>query len=304
MEFKVHSAQVTNVAYSPDGKYVLSAGGSGDSRMILRDALTWKEVHRFPLEGDNAWIADVAFSPDSKHFATAGGRNGLVRVWSTKSCRQVGEMLAEGEYVSDVCFSPDGRRIVACGHEATVGFQPPKRDKGGWMRVYDAASFKQLHLIYSYERAMDAIGYLPDSKRLLSRGDDHALRFWNADTMTELHVFRDGANWIQDFIVSPDGKQVAAGCYDKTLCVWDLAEKTVVRRFPLHGRRLVAFTPDGSRILTIGSDARLLDAVKGRTLERYEGCEELIQCAAIAADGREALIGASDGSLHVWRFSR
>jgi WD40 repeat protein len=83
-----------------------------------------------------------------------------------------------------------------------------------------------------------------------------------------------------------------------------LADKTVVRRLPLHGSRLVAFTPDGNRILTFGSDVRLLDAVTGRTLERYEGCEDLIQCAAISPGGREALIGVSNGSLHVWRFSR
>ena len=53
-----HSAQVTSVAFSPDGRSVLS--GSGDKTVKLWDAATGRLVRTF--EGHSDWVNSVAFS--------------------------------------------------------------------------------------------------------------------------------------------------------------------------------------------------------------------------------------------------
>ena len=64
---KGHINSVTSVAFSPDGKKIVS--GSYDQTIRVWDAETGKEIIQ-PLEGHSGYVNSVAFSPDGKKIVS------------------------------------------------------------------------------------------------------------------------------------------------------------------------------------------------------------------------------------------
>jgi WD40 repeat protein len=82
-QFKGHTNGVWCVAFSPDGKRVLSGSGnwvldSTDTSVRLWDVETGKELERFI--GHTATVWSVAFTPDGRRALSSGDKT--LRVWA------------------------------------------------------------------------------------------------------------------------------------------------------------------------------------------------------------------------------
>jgi len=97
---------VYSVAFSPDGKYVVS--GSGDMTARVWEAATGREVARMTHDDQ---VVSVSFSPDGKYVAS-GSVDFTARVWEAATGKEVARMTHDGEVVS-VAFSPDGKYVAS-----------------------------------------------------------------------------------------------------------------------------------------------------------------------------------------------
>jgi WD40 repeat protein len=73
-----HPYGLTHVAFSGNGKQIVSTGYEGSTR--LWDRATGKELFRFPSFGEVTWCA--AFSPDGQWIAVGGGGQNKDGKWS------------------------------------------------------------------------------------------------------------------------------------------------------------------------------------------------------------------------------
>jgi RNA polymerase sigma factor (sigma-70 family) len=105
--------------YSPDGRFLVTAGETGSHGVRLWDAETGKELAR--LGSQEGVSTSLAFSPDSRFLATGGGEHdSTLRVWEMATQQEVACLLGHHSAVNAVAFSRDGRILASGAGDATV----------------------------------------------------------------------------------------------------------------------------------------------------------------------------------------
>jgi WD40 repeat protein len=83
-----HTDRVDSVAYSPDGRWIVTAGVDGTARVWDAEDGQQKMV----VQGHTDWVNSAAYSPDGRWIVTASSDD-TARVWWWRG--DVQDMLAE-----------------------------------------------------------------------------------------------------------------------------------------------------------------------------------------------------------------
>jgi WD40 repeat protein len=208
-----HDGRVLGVAFSPDGKLLVSGGDDGQIR--LWDVEARKEVRRLEAPADR-W-GQFVFSPDGRRLAAASVAAGQEahnspRVFDVATGKEVVK-LDEPLTEATLAFSPDGRTLAVAG-----GY----RDQT--VRLADATTGKIRGRCEGHTKGVWSLAFSPDGRYLATGGyeRDDLVRLWEVATCQEVARFTGHHSGVGALAFTPDARALASGAGDATILLWDL----------------------------------------------------------------------------------
>lgn len=250
---------VTDIAYSPNGRRILTSGVAGQisngsldqMENLSADPRVWDAqsgeelLHIRPKPPTAHHTTDACFNSTGTQVAFAFGSFGRsetnasnrVEVWDCESGK---ELFSIDEPARGVLFSPDDSRIVSWFSDD--------------IKVWEASKGKAVMTLKGNGSAVTCVAFCPDGQHLVSGGDNGEISLWDIRSGSKLKVLKGHRDSVADIAVSTDGDLLLSGARNASLKLWSLRPYVNPQwKLPSFAAGSVALSGDGEMFAT--SDA-------------------------------------------------
>ena len=289
-----HRKDVHGLAFAHDGRTLASVGGQSWAAFVW-DVRSGNRVYKLPFRRERGRA--VACGPDG--LVAASDNENAVRVWRLPAGDRVAGITLpavpdpdpdsnEPDYIParTLAFLPNGKGLVTAAEHVRV-----------WDLVPGDPPFREAP---TYHREFQAVGVSPDGARVAFGSLTTVGCWWPATG--EVRLLANVGAQVHALAFAPSADELAVACGHRVRVFDPAADRP---RFDLVGHQgmvwKVAYTPDGTRLVTASSDGsvRFWDAATGAARGSFDWQTGKVRCVAVAPDGLTVASGGQDGRIIV-----
>ncbi len=297
------------IAFSPDGRYLATAGQRRDYSTMLWDVETgeqlWCVTHEKPIDA-------VGFSPDTTFMAThySDGTTSVSRVvdgilipgaihegkWISRGKRNLPIDHHEDSGGRRVQFSPNGKHLAGL------------REAVNSLTLWDVNTGENIKTLKGSEGRGRALAFSPEGHCLglgcTAYPEYDTIELWDEEKRASF----THSGLVDTVAMSPDGMCLATGGRDKTVKLWHVETQKCFQTLSGHIGciRSLAFSPDGTLLVSGGADNwKMRKNADGTTTFFSDGDSPVDTTAKVweVATGRNIATLESSGTVRGVAFS-
>lgn len=250
-----------DIAFSPDGKYVVVVVSRRDFRANIR----LLDMSRLPLGSKQmrqipslipipvrAYAQSVCFRPDSREFAV-GLANGQIVRWDMLAKKALPPIM-HARKIHAVQYNPTGTMLASASELGTICLWDVKTGKqirelnpyergsihdlcfspdgsrlvsgnsAGRVHLWDVKTGEKLLTLKGHRGSVNAVAFDPKGTRFASASDDFTVRLWNAKSGQLQRVLRGHLGDVNGLVFHPRKPELFSGSADKIVRRWLLNE--------------------------------------------------------------------------------
>ena len=329
------------IAFSPDGRRLVSGGGDGllrwwdlrgwrtamadvaavggpaaaamlvrQSQYAPRPVSVVREAIAHPRDDVPQPVLSIAFSA-SGNVLVSGGGSKTAKVWAGDGAHLIRAIPGHDDAVLAVAVSPDGHLLATVNNNAAPT-----------VRLVDVDTGRDVRRLVGHTNTIYSLAFSPDGELLASAGFDKTVRIWELDGQ-ERAVLQGHDQAVSALAFAPDRRSLVSGGMDAVARIWltssranetaqigsdaSLASATLATgRLPSDGITYVAGGENG-QVLLARSDflprGRLASFFLFPVLLNQPSTIGTIRATAATPDGHTVLVSTNE-SIYVWRVLR